>query len=160
RASIESRFRRATDRTAPEWKAEECDVASGAAVLAMVPESSRNGGEILSSIGAGADRGVLRPLVLLGLYAIPALGVVRPVVDNDIWMNLKAGQWIVSHAAVPATDPFLSHGEARPWVAYSWLFEVLVHGLDAALGLAGVVLYRIVLSYAVLVAIHRLVARR
>jgi hypothetical protein len=99
-------------------------------------------------------------LILLALYAIPAFVVVRPVGDNDIWMNLKAGQWIVDHASVPAADPFRSHGESRPWVAYSWLFEVLVHGLDAGLGLAGVVVYRVVLSYAVLVAIHRLVARR
>jgi hypothetical protein len=103
---------------------------------------------------------VRRWLILFVLYAIPAVVVIRPVSDNDIWMNIKAGRWIVTHGAVPATDPFSSHGQGRPWVAYSWLFEVLVHGLDRWLGLAGIVLYRVVLSYAVLLALHRLVAKR
>jgi hypothetical protein len=99
-------------------------------------------------------------LILFVLYAIPAVVVLRPVGDNDIWMNLQAGRWIVAHRALPATDPFSSYGQGRPWVAYSWFFEVLVHGLDAWLGLAGVVLYRVVLSYALLIALHRLVTRR
>jgi hypothetical protein len=102
----------------------------------------------------------LRVLILIALYAIPAVVVVRPVSDNDIWMNLRAGQWVVDHGAVPETDPFSGYGRERPWVAYSWLFEVLVHGLHERLGLAGIVLYRVVLSFAVLAALHRLVAKR
>jgi hypothetical protein len=99
-------------------------------------------------------------LILIVLYAIPAVVVMRPVSDNDIWMNLEAGRWILDHGTVPETDPFSSYGRGRPWVAYSWLFEVLVHGLDDWLGLAGIVLYRVVLSFAILTSLHRLVAKR
>jgi hypothetical protein len=103
---------------------------------------------------------IRRMLILIALYAIPAVVVTRPVSDNDLWMNLRAGRWIVDHGAVPTTDPFSIYGQGRPWVAYSWLFEVLVHGLDERFGLAGIVLYRVVLSFAVLASLHRLVARR
>jgi len=112
------------------------------------------------STPVGRWEALRRMSILLALYAIPAFVVVRPVSDNDIWMNLRAGRWIVAHGTVPATDPFSRHRQGRPWVAYSWLFEVLVHGLDRCLGLAGIVLYRVVLSFAILASIHRLVARR
>ena len=45
-------------------------------------------------------------------------------------------------------------------MAYSWLFEVLVHGLYEWLGLAGIVAYRALMSYAILASLHRFVARR
>jgi hypothetical protein len=99
-------------------------------------------------------------LILIALYAIPVIVATCPVHDNDIWMNLRAGRWIVDHGAVPATDPFSSYGRGRPWMAYSWLFEVLVHGLEERLGLAGIVLYRVVLSFAIMTSLHRLVAKR
>jgi hypothetical protein len=99
-------------------------------------------------------------LILIVLYAIPAVVVLRPVTDNDIWINLRAGSWIVAHGGVPATDPFSRPGEGKPWVAYSWLFEVLVYGLHHGLGLAGIIGYRAVMGYAILLALHGLVARR
>ena len=101
-----------------------------------------------------------RTLILIALYAIPAVVVMRSITDNDIWMNIRAGQWIVAHEAVPGTDPFSTYGQGRPWVAYSWLFEVLVHGLHEWLGLAGIVVYRALMSYAILASLHRFVVRR
>jgi hypothetical protein len=97
---------------------------------------------------------------LIALYAIPAMMVMKPVQDLDIWWHLRTGQWIVEHATVPATDPFSSFGRDRPWVAYSWLFEVLVYGLYERLGLYGIILYRAALGFAVAVAIHRFIFRR
>ncbi len=99
-------------------------------------------------------------LILIGLYAIPAIAVMTPIIDPDIWWHLRTGQWIVEHGAVPTTDPFSSYGMGKPWIAYSWLFEVLVYGLYSALGLTGILLYRVVLSFAVVAAVHRLVAKR
>ena len=108
----------------------------------------------------GSGEPLRRTLILIALYAIPAVVVMRSITDNDIWMNIRAGQWIVAHGAVPGTDPFSIYGQGRPWVAYSWLFEVLVHGLHEWLGLAGIVVYRGLMSYAILAALHRLVVRR
>jgi hypothetical protein len=109
-------------------------------------------------------RTALRLGLLVCLYAVPLLVALRPVgeplPDADVWWHLRTGQWVVEHRTVPTTDPFSQYGQGRPWVAYSWLFEVLLYGLYAWLGLAGVVVYRVALSLAVTAALYRLVARR
>jgi len=109
---------------------------------------------------ASRQETVRRLLYLIGLYAIPAIAIMTPIIDPDIWWHLRTGQWIVEHGAVPTTDPFSSYGMGKPWIAYSWLFEVLVYGLYSALGLTGILLYRVILSFAVVAAVHRLVAKR
>ncbi len=103
-------------------------------------------------------------LLLAAVYAIPLLAAVRPVadpiLDPDVWWHLRVGQWICEHRAVPTTDPFSIHGAEKAWVAYSWLYEVLVYGLYEAFGLAGIVIYRAAMSLAVVAVLHRLIHRR
>src|SRR5262249_50919931 len=48
----------------------------------------------------------------------------------------------------------------KPWVAYSWLFGVLLYAFHQVAGLFGIVLYRVVLDLAVVAALYRLIARR
>jgi hypothetical protein len=98
--------------------------------------------------------------MLVGVSAIPLFAALRPVTDPDIWWHLRAGQWIIEHGHVPANDPFSAPGADRAWVAYSWLFEVVVYTLYQRLGLTGVLLLRLALALAVVGAVHRLVARR
>ncbi len=102
--------------------------------------------------------------MLVALYSVPIFTAVRPVadpvLDSDVWWHLRVGQWICENHAVPAHDPFSRYGQDKAWVAYSWLFETTLYGLCSWLGLAGVVVYRVVLSFAVTAALHRLVARR
>src|SRR5258708_1826423 len=82
--------------------------------------------------GLVEDRPVSSPLVrwlmLWVLFAIPIVVTARPVavpiLDPDIWWHLRVGEWVVQHRALPTNDPFTQ--EARPWVAYSWLYEVVV----------------------------------
>jgi len=102
----------------------------------------------------------LRMLLLLGLFAVPLLAVLQPGVDWDLWWHLRVGQWVVDHGTVPTTDPFSFHGRSQGWVAYSWLFEVIVYGLDRVFGLYGPLVYAAVLSLAVMAAVYRLIARR
>jgi hypothetical protein len=103
--------------------------------------------------------------MLLAVYAIPLVVTLRPVadpvLDPDVWWHLRVGQWVVEHAGVPSLaepDPFSQAG--RPWIAYSWLYEVLLFGLFQAFGLAGIVVYRAALALAIVFALHRFVARR
>jgi hypothetical protein len=100
-----------------------------------------------------------RGVMLWALYAIPVVVAVRPVaepvLDPDLWWHLRVGEWVTEHGRVPATDPFTQQG--RPWVAYSWLYEVALWNLYQALGLTGVVLYRAVMALAVVAAIHALI---
>ena len=67
--------------------------------------------------------------------------VADPVMDPDIWWHLRVGQWVVDNDTVPITDPFSSYGLDRPWIAYSWFYEVLVFRLYSLFGLAGIVAF-------------------
>ena len=49
---------------------------------------------------------------------------------------------------------------ARPWVAYSWLFEILAFGIFRAFGLVGIWVFLAVMVYAVAIALHRLLVSR
>jgi hypothetical protein len=102
--------------------------------------------------------------MVVALYAIPIVVTLRPVadpvMDPDIWWHLRVGQWVVEHHTVPVTDPFSRYGLDRPWVAYSWLYEVLVFRLYSLLGLAGIVAYRAALALAIVAALHHLIRKR
>ncbi len=103
---------------------------------------------------------VRRVGLLVVLYALPLIFLSQPVLDPDIWWHLRTGQWLVEHTRVPATDPFSTFGHGRPWVAYSWMFEILVFGLFRTSGLLGIWLLRTVMVYAVAVALHWLLGSR
>src|SRR5262249_2219112 len=91
------------------------------------------------------DSFAVRFVLILAIYALPLVVALRPVgipvCDPDLWWHLRVGEWVVEHRAVPTTDPFSAYGQGKAWVAYSWLYEVLLYGLYSAIGLAGVVVY-------------------
>lgn len=107
---------------------------------------------------------ILPTLMLAAIYALPIVVALRPVgvpvLDPDIWWHLRVGQWVSEHHTVPVTDPFSSYGADKPWIAYSWLYELLVYRLYEGFGLVGIVAYRVVMSLAVVAALHRLIRRR
>ncbi len=98
--------------------------------------------------------------MIIVLYSLPAVAKMTPVVDPDIWWHLSIGQWVVEHRAVPQTDPLSAYGQTQHWVAYSWLFEVIVYGIYQAFGLTGILAFKLLMSAILLVAIHRFVSRR
>jgi hypothetical protein len=114
--------------------------------------------------GAGAAADPITNAWRLGLwvvlYVLAAVAVTRPVLDEDIWWHLCTGAWVVEHGTVPQTDPFSAYGQGREWVAYSWLFEVFAYHLHHGLGLHGIILYRLLMSFAVVAAVHRFVVKR
>jgi hypothetical protein len=102
-----------------------------------------------------------RCLFLIILYSIPAWLTLRltGVIDADVWWHLRTGQWIVQHHWVPYKDWFSNSGMGKPWVAYSWLFEVLIYGLFGRLGLVGMLVYVYALMLAITAALHSLVRK-
>ena len=96
-------------------------------------------------------------LMLVLLFCAAATFALQPIIDPDIWWHLRTGQWVVEHGTVPLTDPFSAFGADRPWVAYSWLFGVLLYGMHGLLGLEGVALYTLLGSLAVTTALLCLV---
>jgi hypothetical protein len=103
---------------------------------------------------ANSGNTVRRLLIVVLLYCIPLFQAMGPVIDPDIWWHLRTGQWIVDHAQVPATDPFSAYGDGKRWVAYSWLYEILVYALFTKLGLMGIVVFTVSMSLLIALVLH------
>ena len=104
----------------------------------------------------------LRRVLLFGfVYALAIWLALLPsgVTDPDIGWHLRTGEWILSHRMVPVTDPFSRFGATRPWIASSWLFDLLLVVLTRTFGLAGVLIYTAVFTVAILMTLHMLLAR-
>ncbi len=81
------------------------------------------------------------------------------VIDNDIWWHLKVGDWIVQHLALPHTGILSRTAANRPWVAYSWGYEVLMSFAYRWFGLMGIGLYGTLLTMAVAYAVYWMLRR-
>ncbi len=81
------------------------------------------------------------------------------VIDPDIWWHLKVGDWIVDHFALPHTGILSRTAASRPWVAYSWGYEVLLSKAYAWFGLIGIGVYGALLTVAVAFAIYWMLHR-
>jgi hypothetical protein len=92
---------------------------------------------------------VLLLALLLAIIAGPTLLPKFSVVDNDIWWHLKTGDWILAHHAFPHTGILTRTAADRPWMAYSWLYEVLLSGFHSWFELAGISIYGLLLALAV-----------
>ncbi len=86
---------------------------------------------------------------LLSLMAAIAFVSDTTVRDPDLWWHLKVGDWIVQHHAVPYVGIFSRTAATRPWIAYSWGYEVLLSRAYAWFGLVGFSLFGILLTVAV-----------
>lgn len=82
--------------------------------------------------------------------------------DPDIFWQIRMGQWIVEHGALPHTDVYSFTKAGAPWISSSWLSQVLFAKAYAAGGWSGVVVLAalaIAATFALLVhALCRLVS--
>jgi hypothetical protein len=86
--------------------------------------------------------------LLAGLASLSFI-VKTSVRDPDLWWHVKVGDWIVEHHAVPHVGIFSRTAATRPWIAYSWGYEVLLSRAYAWFGLMGFALFGVVLTVAV-----------
>jgi len=84
---------------------------------------------VLEELRSFLDRRLVKWIAL----AVMLLWVAKVAVDhkycvrdNDMWWHIKTGDWIVEHAAVPHNGLFSWTAANRPWVAYSWGYEVML----------------------------------
>ena len=95
------------------------------------------------------QRQVVRLAALVILFTVFAVTILLSkgyLVDPDIWWHLKVGDWVVQHRAVPSVGILSRTAATRPWVAYSWGFEVILSRIYAWLGLMGFAYFGILLS--------------
>jgi hypothetical protein len=103
---------------------------------------------------ANSENTIRRLIIVMLLYCLPVSKAMVPSVDPDIWWHLRTGQWIVDHAHVPTTDPFSAYGDGKPWIAYSWLFEILVYALFTSFGLMGILVFTVSMSLLIALVLH------
>ena len=108
---------------------------------------------------ANSEKTLRRLVIVVLLYSIPASQAMVPLIDPDIWWHLRTGQWIVDHAQVPATDSFSAYGMGKRWVAYSWLYEILVYALFTKLGLMGILVFTVSMSLLIALVLHGVLRR-
>ena len=96
---------------------------------------------------------------LLVVVGIAAFQIKLFALDLDIWWHLKVGDWIVQHSAFPHTGILSRSAADRPWIAYSWGFEVLLSRFYAWFGLIGIGLYGTLLTLAVAFAVYWMARR-
>jgi hypothetical protein len=110
-------------------------------------------------VSSGCQGPLARIAGLVVLYSLPPLLFLRNfrVVDPDIWWHLATGRWILQQHRLPTTDPFSSYGMGKLWIAYSWLFDIVIEGLYRTFGYVGVVMYDAAVRLAVAVALFHLV---
>ena len=92
--------------------------------------------------------------VVIALFTFFAFAYT-PISDSDFWWHIAAGQWIVAHGALPATDPFGVFSAADPVrnstvLRGQWLGQVMLFELFDLWGSAGVIAMRALLLTACL----------
>jgi hypothetical protein len=80
-------------------------------------------------------------------------------VDPDYWWHLRTGQLIVESGSVPQHDPFSFTAEGSRWVAHEWLSDVIIYGVESALGYVGCAILFSLVALAALFVMHRLLLK-
>ena len=97
--------------------------------------------------------------LLLGTAGAIAFHLKFSVLDPDIWWHMKVGDWMFEHAAIPHTGILSRTAAERPWVAYSWGYEVLLSRAYAWFGLLGIGVFGTLLTLGVAYAVYWMLRR-
>jgi hypothetical protein len=115
---------------------------------APAPPATQFRRDLLGALTAGR-------LTVFFLLLFPAVSGLRgKIQDYDLWWHLAEGRWIVEHGALPTTDVFSYTAAGRPWLAYSWLAEVLFDGLARQFGLASLLWLQAVVAVLIVAFVY------
>jgi len=92
---------------------------------------------------------VLALALIMALLAWFSMEARNPVRDPDVWWHLAVGNWIAEHHSVPQVGIFSRTAADRPWIAYSWGYEVLLSRAYSWFGLMGIAWFGLLVTLAV-----------
>ncbi len=95
----------------------------------------------------------------IGMLFLVLDGARLLLADADTGWQIRSGEWILQHGAVPHTDFFSFSNPGGAWFAHEWLWEVGIALIHHVAGLSGVVLANSLVLSAVSVLLFRLVRR-
>jgi hypothetical protein len=105
---------------------------------------------------------VLRVAALTGLIVGVGTGCLTKklfALDPDMWWHLSVGDWIVHNHAFPHNGVFSGTAANRPWMAYSWGYEVLLSRSYDWFSFLGMGLFGVGLTIAVALAVFVMLQR-
>jgi hypothetical protein len=105
------------------------------------------------------ESNVRRVALVILLYLVTSVQAMSPIDDPDVWWRFRTGQWIVENHSVPLEDHFSIYAMGKPWIEYSWLFEVFIYVAHALFSLPGVVYSVVGMALAITFMAHQLVRR-
>jgi hypothetical protein len=98
-------------------------------------------------------------IALLAGIGVYSLRTKYCATDYDTWWHLKVGDWILQNSALPHSGILSRTAADRPWVAYSWGYEVLLSLAYSYLGLLGIGIFGTALTVAVVFAAYWMLRR-
>jgi len=84
---------------------------------------------------------------------------VKLLGDAGIGWHIRTGQFILQTHTIPRVDPFSSQIQ-KPWIAWEWLYDVIVGRLELSPGLNGVVWFTAIVIATAFAGIFRLLVAR
>ena len=80
------------------------------------------------------------PSCVIAFCLMFALVLFLPAIlsDSDTLWQIRTGEWILDHHAIPAVDPFSFTAGDRPWFAHEWLAETMMALAWRVAGMAGI----------------------
>ncbi|MFQ5718461.1 MAG: tetratricopeptide repeat protein [Acidobacteriota bacterium] len=85
---------------------------------------------------------------------------ITPLTNNDIWLHMANGDWILTHGKVPLTDPYSFSAAGRRFYAHEWLAGVIFALIHRAAGVTGLILFKTLLGGLALAGVAGLARRR
>jgi hypothetical protein len=82
----------------------------------------------------------LERLLLLVTFIAVFTMAVRVPADSDTWWHLVSGRYIVENRTIPLNDLFSHTRLGASWIDHGWLAQILLYGLYALGGWAGLTL--------------------
>ncbi len=91
----------------------------------------------------------MRPLVIILLLALLFVSQINTILEIDLWLTLRTGEYVVRNLNVPHVDLFSYTAGNRDWIAHEWLTQVLFYLIFSGFGFLGLnILKAFILSIA------------
>lgn len=94
------------------------------------------------ALTGGPSPRLLLGLGLLSLAVLIAVMTLFKMSNNDIWIHLKTGEYVLENGWVPQKDPYSFIAADRDYVAHEWLSGVLFHIVYAAGGVQALIFFK------------------
>ncbi|MBI3448293.1 MAG: tetratricopeptide repeat protein [Acidobacteria bacterium] len=94
-----------------------------------------------SAAPAGLPRSIYA-VAILSLLVYVAVMTLFKMSNNDIWIHLKTGEYVLKNGWVPIKDPYSFIAADHDYVAHEWLAGVLFYLVYGAAGVTGLIWFK------------------